>query len=180
MNCLTLAWTQHAPELRSWLRRRLDQPHEVDDMLQDLFIKALRQGDQFCNIKNARAWLFEVARNALADRYKCKHEFLELPEDMAAADEEDLHAVDLLTVCLPRVMSELSQNDREVINMCDLQGLSQAEFAQRMNLSLPAAKSRIQRARERMRAHMTSACQVRFDSLGHVDSFVPRTPLSDI
>lgn len=178
MNCLTIAWTQHAPELRSWLRRRLDQPQDIDDMMQDLFIKALRQGKQFCDVKNTRAWLFEVARNALADRYKHKREFLELPEDMAA-DEEDLHAVDLLTVCLPRVMSELSQYDREVIEMCDLQGMSQAEFAERMNLSLPAAKSRVQRARERMRAQMTSACQVRFDSLGHVDSFVTRTPLSD-
>jgi RNA polymerase sigma-70 factor (ECF subfamily) len=32
-------------------------------MLQDLFIKALRQGERFCAIGNARAWLFEVARN---------------------------------------------------------------------------------------------------------------------
>ncbi|MGI9133036.1 MAG: sigma factor, partial [Rhodoferax sp.] len=44
MNCIDTAWKQHAPELRSWLRHRMNQPQDVDDMMQDLFIKALGQG----------------------------------------------------------------------------------------------------------------------------------------
>ena len=41
MTCLTDAWTAHAPELRGWLRRRVDNPALADDLLQDLFLKAL-------------------------------------------------------------------------------------------------------------------------------------------
>jgi RNA polymerase sigma-70 factor (ECF subfamily) len=44
-------------------------------------------------------------------------------------------------------------------------------------LSLSAAKSRIQRARLRMKARMTEVCQVRVDDAGHVLDFVPRAPL---
>lgn len=173
MNCLTTAWTSHEPELRSWLRHRLGNPEEADDLLQDLFIKALRQGERFCSVQNARAWLFEVARNTLADRLRVARETVELPDDLPApADETD--AVDTLTACLPRVLSELSAEDNEAITLCDLQGMSQADFAVAKGLNLSAAKSRIQRARLRLKQRMTQVCQVQMDEAGHVSDFVPR------
>ena len=57
-------------------------------MLQDLFIKAMRQGDASAPSTNARAWLFEVARNALADRLRLARKTVELPEDLASQAEE--------------------------------------------------------------------------------------------
>jgi RNA polymerase sigma-70 factor (ECF subfamily) len=159
--------------LRGWLRHRLGNPAEADDLLQDLFLKALRQGDRFCSVQNARAWLFEVARNTLADRLRVARETVDLPEDLAApADEPD--TVDTLTACLPRVLSELSAADREAITLCDLQGMPQAKFAAAKGLRLSAAKSRLQRARQRLRARMTQVCQVQLDDAGHVADFVPR------
>jgi len=53
--------------LRGWLRHRVDNTALAEDLLQDLFVKALRQGERFCVINNARAWLFEVACSTLAD-----------------------------------------------------------------------------------------------------------------
>jgi RNA polymerase sigma-70 factor (ECF subfamily) len=170
------AWHDHESELRGWLRRRMADPAEADDLVQDLFIKAIRQGERFCSIGNARAWLFEVARNALADRLRLKRETVELPEDLAAESVET-DAVDSLAVCLPRVLSELNADDREVITLCDIEGLSQEAFARLKGLSLPGAKSRVQRARKRLREQLTSACQVRFEANGHLIDFVPRPPL---
>lgn len=173
MNCLDTAWRQHAAELRSWLRHRLRQPQDVDDMMQDVFMKALRQGGQFCDVQNSRAWLFEVARHALADRLKLKRDMVELPEDLPAIVSEEA-PVDQLTACLPRVLSELSPTDRESIVLCDLGGMSQADYAAQVGLKLSAAKSRLQRARQRLRERMTVACQVKTDDVGHIDDFVPR------
>lgn len=178
MNCLDTAWKQHAAELRSWLRHRTSQPQDVDDMMQDLYMKALRQGSRFCDVHNARAWLFEVSRNALADRLKLKREMVELPDDLPAALPQDAAPVDNLAACLPRVLSELSPTDREVIALCDLNGLPQAVYAAQVGLHLSAAKSRLQRARRRLRAQMTLACQVKMDADGHVEGFVPRPPLA--
>lgn len=173
MNCLTTAWTAHEPELRGWLRRRLANPAQADDLLQDLFLKALRQGERFCSVQNARAWLFEVARNTLADHLRVARNTVELPDDLSApADEAD--TVDTLTACLPRVLSELSADDRDAITLCDLQGMSQADFAAARGLNLSAAKSRIQRARLRLKQRMTQVCQVQLDDTGHVADFVPR------
>ena len=174
MDCLNTAWQAHAPELRHWMRRRLRNPLEADDLLQDLFLKALRQGERFCSVHNARAWLFEVARNLLADRLRVTRETIELPEDLPAP-APDIDTVDQLTACLPRVLAELSAEDRDAITRCDLQGMSQADFAVASGLGLSAAKSRLQRARQRLKTRMTQACQVRLDAAGHVADFVPRS-----
>ena len=173
MNCFTTAWSAHAAELRGWLRHRTGNTALADDLLQELFLKALRQGERFCELHNTRAWLFEVARNLLADHLRVAHHMVELPEDLVA-QAEDVDTVDALIGCLPRVLSELSADDREAITLCDLQGLPQAEFARLKGLSLSAAKSRVQRARVRLHAQMSLACQVKVDAGGLVSDFVPR------
>lgn len=173
MNCVLNAWQRHEGELRRWLLHRVHDPHETEDLLQDLFLKALRQERVFCNLANPRAWLFEVARNALIDRLRLKKAWVELPDDLEA-DAEEPAAVDALAVCLPRILAELAEEDREAITLCDLQGLSQAAYARLKGLSLPGAKSRVQRARRRLRERLTEACQVRFDAAGRVCCFVPR------
>jgi RNA polymerase sigma-70 factor (ECF subfamily) len=177
MNCLTTAWMAHAPELRGWLRRGTHNPALADDLLQDLFLKALRQGNRFCELQNARAWLFEVARNLLADQMRVAHHMVELPDDLVA-QIEDIATVDTLSSCLPRVLSELSPNDREAITQCDLQGMAQADYARAKGLSLSAAKSRLQRARVKLRSQMSQACQVQLNEAGQVTDFVPRPPIN--
>lgn len=61
------------------------------------------------------------------------------------------------------------------ITLCDLQGMPQAEYAQLKGLGLSAAKSRVQRARQRLREQMTQVCRVQLDGTGHAADFVPRT-----
>jgi RNA polymerase sigma-70 factor (ECF subfamily) len=173
MNCLMRAWDRHEAELRGWLRGRLGNAHDAEDMLQDLFLKALRQDRKFCEIANARAWLFEVARNAVADRMRLKKEQVELPDDLVAEHEEPA-AVESLAACLPRALSELPEEDREAITRCDLEGMTQEDYARLKGLTLPGAKSRVQRARKRLREHLTEACQVKFDAAGKACCFVPR------
>jgi RNA polymerase sigma-70 factor (ECF subfamily) len=169
------AWGQHEPALRAFLRRRLQDPDETEDLLQDLFVKALDRKDQFCEVANARAWLFAVARNALVDRLRLRKDQVELPEDLAAPHTEPV-PVDTLADCLPRALAELSPEDREALTLCDLDGLTQEAYARLKGLTLPGAKSRVQRARKRLREHLATACQVRLDESGRVCCFVPRPP----
>ena len=177
MNTLLATWTRHEAELRGWLRAHAPVASEVDDILQDVFIKTLNQRERFADILQPRAWLFEVTRNTLTDRLRAGHKSVPLPDDLdeIPAPQTVTEAVDAMaSVCLPRVLSELDAQDREIIELCDLNAMDQATYARLKGLTLPAAKSRIQRARHRMRERMVSVCQVSFDSAGHVDDFVPR------
>jgi RNA polymerase sigma-70 factor (ECF subfamily) len=178
VGCLNQAWHQHETEIRQFLVHRTGNKDDADDLLQELFIKALRQGGAFCQIDNPRAWLFHVARNLIVDRLRLTKTQVPLPDDLCAEPEPELPPIDGLSQCIPRVLSELSPVDREAIVLCDLQGMTQQAYAQRVGLTLPAAKSRLQRARARLQAQLVSACHVSFDEAGAVCCFVPR-PLLD-
>lgn len=171
--CLMQAWHLHERELRAWLAHQLPDRSEAEDLLQDVFIKAMGQGKRFCSVENARAWLFEVCRNHLADHLRRARETVEIPEELAAETNETL-PVDSLVVCLPRVLAELDQDDRDAITCCDIEGMSQEEFGKKLGLSLPGAKSRIQRARKRLKEKLSIACQVKLDARGQVCCFAPR------
>ena len=156
---------------------RAGSAFDADDLLQEVFLKALLHGKDFCSLDNPRAWLFHVARNLLVDRLRLTKEQVPLPDDLYDESVPAFEPVDLLSHCLPRVLTELSAEDREAIMLCDMQGMTQKDYAHHQGLSLPAAKSRVQRARLRLRAQLAEACQVTFDDEGKVCCFVPRPPL---
>ncbi len=162
-SCLIHAWQAHSVELRAWIVRRLPANEDADDFMQELFLKSLRRQTHFCTLDNARAWLFTTARNQLVDHFRLRREHLELPPDLVV-DEEEPAAVDLLSACLPQALDKLTPNEREVLTACDLEGRKQAAYARSHNLTLPAVKARLRRARQRLQACLLEDCQVRFDA----------------
>jgi RNA polymerase sigma-70 factor (ECF subfamily) len=126
----------------------------------------MRQGPGFCTLDNPRAWLFQVARNALVDRARAAHPSEPLPDDLpdtALHADEAAAPVDALADCLTRTLADLSPDDAAVLRACDLQGQTQRDFAQAHGLTLPAVKSRLLRARQRLRERLTTVCRVSFD-----------------
>lgn len=176
--CVAAAWTAHEGELRGYLKHRLPGAPDADDVLQDVFVKALRQGQGFCTLDNPRAWLFQVARNALVDRARTSHPHEALtPEvaDTVAQDQEPMAPVDALADCLSRVLQELAAEDTAILRACDIEGQTQRDFAQAHGLGLAATKSRLLRARRRLRERLTRACQIRFEPDGRVEAHVQRS-----
>ncbi|MBZ8140764.1 RNA polymerase subunit sigma-70 [Rubrivivax gelatinosus] len=164
--CVLAAWSAHEAELRAFLRHRQGDAATADDLLQDTFVKAMRAGAGFCRLDDPRAWLFRVARNALADRLRLARpqEPLDAHADtLAAAEPEPAPAVDALAGCVERVLQELSAADADCLRACDLGGMKQQDYAAARGLSLPAAKARLLRARQRLRERLTVVCRVRID-----------------
>ncbi|MDE2367354.1 MAG: sigma-70 family RNA polymerase sigma factor [Burkholderiales bacterium] len=177
--CVTAAWRAHERELLGYLRRSLADADAADDLLQDVFVKAMRQGKDFCSLDNPRAWLFTVVRHKLIDRARTTHPTSPLSEDELAnlaLPEEPVAPVDALADCLARALGELSAPDAAILRACDLEGMTQRHFAEIHGLSLPAAKARLQRARQRLRDRIATACQLRFEADGSVAGHVPRPP----
>ena len=177
--CVAAAWQAHEAELRGYLLHRLADSDAADDVLQDVFVKAMRQGQGFCVLDNPRAWLFQVTRNTLVDRLRTTHAHELLTDELAALiplDTPPSAPIDELTDCLSRTLGELPADDAAILRACDLEGQTQRAFADAQGLSLAAVKSRLLRARQRLRERMSQACQVRFEAEGRVASHVPRPP----
>jgi RNA polymerase sigma-70 factor (ECF subfamily) len=163
--CVTQAWREHESELRAFLAHRSGDADSADDLLQDVFIKAMRQGQHFCELRQPRAWLFEVARNALVDHARRQRPTEPIDDSLPADSPSEPEPIDALADCIARVLPTLETDDATVLRACDLGGERQAMFAARHGLTLPAVKSRVQRARQRLRAALISQCGVRFEAL---------------
>lgn len=165
--CVARAWESHSAELRRYLQHRLSDPDTAADVLQDVFVKAMRQGQCFCTLGNPRAWLFHVARNALVDRLRVANRCEPLT-DTLAEHTEAMAPVDALAECLAPTIAELSRKDADILRACDLEGRTQHAYAQSQSLSLAADKSRLLRARRRLRERLTTVYRVHFEPDGRV------------
>ncbi|MBS3803766.1 MAG: sigma-70 family RNA polymerase sigma factor [Oleiphilaceae bacterium] len=166
--CVLRAWHDHQAELRHFLLGRLKEPALSDDLLQDVFLKAMREGQSFCELENPRSWLFRVARNALTDSHRLRKTWVPVSDHLPDNRGDIADPVTGLAVCIRAVLPALGNEDRDILEACDLGPLSQDEYAVRKDISLPAAKARIRRARERLRNELAHRCNVITDSSGKV------------
>ncbi|MFO7993906.1 MAG: sigma-70 family RNA polymerase sigma factor [Marinobacter sp.] len=167
-DCVLKAWHDHQAELRGFLIGQIKEPAMADDVLQDVFFKAMREGQDFCQLENPRAWLFRVARNALTDSRRVSRKWVPVPESLPTEHPPERAPVDELDACISRTLPDLADRDRDILQACDLGNMSQIAYARAHGLSLPAAKARIQRARERLREALARRCNVILDDSGNV------------
>ncbi|NYT63151.1 sigma-70 family RNA polymerase sigma factor [Alcaligenaceae bacterium] len=175
--CVLQAWQGHEKELFAFLTHRLDDRDLAQDLLQEVFVKSIRQGQRFCALYNPRAWLFQVARNSLIDSVRHIKRFEEWSDHLVVEPPEERSPVDELDTCIGRSLPGLGVKDRHIIDACDLQGQTVRAYAEANELALAAAKSRLLRARKRLRDLLVKYCQIRFDETGQVCCHVPH-PLS--
>lgn len=176
--CLMQAWAKHRVELMQWFSHRTQDSHTAQDLHQEVFLKAMAQGEKFCSVVNARAWLFAVAHNILADQHRHKVPVELWPQEALEDFSEPTQGapvVEQLTGCLGRVLTELDATDADIIRRCDLDGMTQQAYAEANGLGLPATKARLRRARERLRMQLTQSCQVQVSPNEGVLDFVPRS-----
>lgn len=173
-------WTEVAAKLRPFVARRVP-PLEVDDVMQDVFVRlqrgisALRDEDRFTS------WLFQIARSSVAEhmRTRARHP---LPVDGAAhepateAQEDDREAVRSLSGCLTLFVAALPSPYREAVTLVELEGLTTREAADMVGISVSGMKSRVQRGREQLRRMLEMCCEIELDARGKVTGYTPRAP----
>lgn len=174
--CIVAAWRAHESELRRFLARQIGDRHRADDLLQEVFVKAMRLGQHFCTLEQPRAWLFQVARNALIDDVRRQRTTEELDADQPTPLPDEASPLDALADCIERNLPQLEAADQDILRRCDLDGWRQQDYADRNGLTLAATKARLRRARMRLRQRLIERCGVSFDAQGVVCCTHPGTP----
>ena len=150
----------------------LDSPQDAEDVLQETFIKAMRALPNFEGRSSLSTWLYRIAVNeALMLLRKRKPEALsvDVPTDEDSDElDEPLQIVDWC--CLPeseflsaefrneleRAMQQLSPTLRVVFVLRDLEGLSIEESAAALGVSQQVIKTRLLRARLKLREELSA------------------------
>jgi RNA polymerase sigma-70 factor (ECF subfamily) len=147
----------HGPAMRRFARALTDEA-SADDVLQEAMIDAYRGAAGFRGDASVRSWLFTLARNrAFHHRVAAKKRevpdtpLLELGLEAGfGAEPEKLADRVEQRDALTRALAKLAEEEREILILRDVEGLSGEEAATVLGLEIPAMKSRLHRARLRL------------------------------
>jgi RNA polymerase sigma-70 factor, ECF subfamily len=164
---------EHYERLRRFVRSRVSNPEEADDLVQEICLRAVSKVDTIRDSSRVESWLFQIARNAIIDHYRRARPLGHLPDDLI--DSRDFEHLDTpeLSACLPSLFDGLPEPDREALRLTAIDGMKQRELAERLDISLSGAKSRVQRARKRFRELIVTCCHLELDRLGGVINIQP-------
>ena len=153
-----------SPPLLGYLRRMVGHSADAEDLLQETLIRISRGLPRFEQRSKARTWAYRIATNVAVDylRKTGKGRFVEFVDSHEPVDfdEEDRLVLDEMNDCIRGVIDKLPPDYRAALILFNLQGKSVAETAKIVGISVPAAKIRIYRARERLREALNRTCDL--------------------
>ncbi|GAA4444324.1 RNA polymerase sigma factor SigZ [Novipirellula rosea] len=168
-------WDDFGTALRAFIRRRVNDDHVADDLLQDVFVRIHDKLGSLTDEDRLAAWLYQIARNVVTDHYRRRFEFTfdeaEIQVDQVT-DDQNLN--EQVGQWLVNRIAELPEDYREAVTLSELKGVRQTEVAERIGLSVSGAKSRIQRGRKMLKDILLQCCHFEFDKRGNVIDYQVR------
>jgi RNA polymerase sigma-70 factor (ECF subfamily) len=170
-------WEAFHTPLQQFIRRRVPDDPTAEDLLQEVFLKIHQHIGELKDARQLESWLFRLTRNIIVDYYRAQRQTMTLESAGDLALPEQLPADDIVSELLPSVRAmvhNLSPQDRQALILTEYRGLTQKELAERLGISLSGAKSRVQRARERLKQQLLDCCHFELDRRSHILDYQPR------
>ena len=168
-------WETFHAGLKHFILKRIPDEQSADDVLQETFLKIHTHIATLRDEEKLQSWMYQIARNAIADYYREQKATVELPR-LLLAPEEPVFENEVIRDLIPSVkamVESLPDTYREALILTEYEGLTQRELADRLGLSLSSAKSRVQRAREKLKTMLLDCCHFEFDRLGKIIDYQP-------
>ena len=145
----------------------------ADDLIQEVFIRIVEKLHTFRKEAKFSTWVYRVATNAILGFFRRQHEYekrVSLARTQAYQDNGNLsgfekkdwsYSIDKIFLDreameqIEKAVSELPEKYRVVFHLRDVEGLSNPEVGKILELSLPAVKSRLHRARHYLRHRLS-------------------------
>lgn len=176
---LTQSYRQFRSGLLGFLQGRVHDPALAEDLLHEVFLKAMTALQKGVTPANMPAWLYRIARNVIIDHYRSQRITSELPEDLEAEQPFSLPAEQTLALCLTPFMKELPELYRDTMQATAIEGRSLADLSRELGLSHSAMKSRASRGRQMLRDKVLECCYVELAGDGEVVDYRKRECLGN-
>ena len=172
------AWEEFSGALRGFIFKQVSDEDIADDILQDTFIKIHQHLGQLKDESKLRSWLYQLTRNTIMDYFRQRRFTVELPEetehlpDNAELSEEISRD---LAPCVKALMARLPAKDSQAIELTEFDGMTQKELSEKLEMSFSGAKSRVQRAKGKMKNLLQECCTFELDRRGNILAYQPNS-----
>ena len=151
-------WENFDKQLRGLICTKMNNHDECLDVLQEVYLKIIKNIDRINNIENVPSYLNRLANNAVTDYYRQLNKTTVVGRDsfegIVIIDEvtgEQDAVKNCQLECLEPGIETLPEIYKEALILSDIEGLPQKEVAEKLGITLSGAKSRVQRAREKLK-----------------------------
>ncbi len=140
------------PVLERFVRFRISNAHDADDVLQETCIAAFRSFDGLKDESLFKSWLLGIARHKCTDYFREKAESLKIPIDELRESVFSYGAQGITTSSVVReTLNLLGDKDKQILYLYYFKELPQDEIAKRLSLPVGTVKSRLYNARQRFK-----------------------------
>ncbi len=167
-------WPKVQAPLERFVLQKTGDADATHDILHNIFLRMQAGLPHLRHRDKLMPWLYRIARNAIIDYQRAEQRLLKIknryePESALAPDLTEEFAA-----CIPQMLEILPEIYREALYLSEIEGLSQKELAERLGLSYPGAKSRVQRGREKLREALEACCHIYTDAYGNIIDYHSR------
>jgi RNA polymerase sigma-70 factor (ECF subfamily) len=177
MTTQDIEWSAFYAPLQQFVLRRVHNQPDADDLVQLILERAMSKA-QHSQIDNVAQWLFGIARNAVADHYRAHARLLDRAaeelEATPAPGETEAERAEVIA-CMEPLLNALPEAESQLLRWADMQGRSMQSIADELEISLTAAKSRVQRARQEFIRVTRHCCAITMDARGRVTHLTPHS-----
>lgn len=184
----TPKWGEVAMRLQPFIRVRVNQEADTDDVLQEVLLRMVRGLPGLKDEERFVSWMYRITRTTLADYRRwgarfpqaANDDWNDIPAESVADPTEsgpEIHEV--VAQSLSLFITLLPSPYRETMTLVELEKRSHKEAAELLGISVSGVKSRVQRGRAQIRAMLHACCELELDGRGRIIACEPR-PLSEI
>ena len=123
---------EYQTRLRQFLRTKVANHADVEDLLQEVLIKTYNKLDTLEDTERLGGWLFQVAHRTVIDFYRkhARDQVGELPVDLVNPSTDEAAIEQELALCIEPMMAALPTEQAALLRIIDLHGQSQKQLAE--------------------------------------------------
>lgn len=156
-------WTMYEKELSAFVLSRVYDVEIQKEIMQEVALKIFTSLHQ--QQRHVRGWLYQLTKNAIIDYYRKANKPIPTIEE-----ETDSHE-HILLECLTPMLDALKSEEKEILELTQLQGYSLSEVASRKNIPFNTVKSKLFRAKKSLAGKFFSCCEYVRNSKGEIVGF---------
>ena len=137
-----------------FIKKRVNDISDAEDLTQEVFLR-LSKSD-INKVENLKSWLYTIAQNTITDYYrKRKLKTEEFNDEHPISDDNQKEIIQELSPCIKNFIDELPTEDRKLMQQIELDEIPQKEVAENLNLNYTTVRSKVQRARKKLKSLFT-------------------------